>query len=918
MIRSAQRPAPPGALAPTRGFGRPLLALGMHTHGRAAGALLLAAVAFYYPLVLLGRVLVDYDAFVYFYPQRAYLGHALLSGRLPLWDPALFMGAPFLANPQTAVLYPPSWLFVLGPVEAVYNVQLVLHAFLAALFMYLFARCACRARPVAATLGGLAYAFGGFAVGQQGHLNQISAAAWLPAVLLGYDRFAATRRVSWIALGALALALQLLAGHPQETYMTLIVLGLYGVVTAPWRVPRRLAANAVAGAGLCLLGAGLAAAQLLPSLELTPLSIRGQGVDWRDAVAGSLPSYLAVRALLPPYWLDVPNTEFLGYAGVIPVVLGGLALLGGRGRAVVFGALVCGLGIFLALGENNAAYAWVFESVPGFDTFRAPARWLLLWQFGSAVLAALGAEWIGRGARLDPRRWQLWPRVLVVVLVLTVGLAWQRDMGEPFAQRRTPFAIAALAGATLAIGALPHVGRPALAVGLLAVLTGGEMWAAGNASPARQSPPPAYSSGLVTEWLRAHGVGDDERLLSLARPEYVPASENAVRAQLGGLPASMVQSVLVAQKWHDTLTPNVPMQFGLASADGYDGGVLPLRRWLDLSGLVVRDPRPDGVLLTRLEDVPEARILDLLGVRYVVANAGTPGRPDLQVIDLGDLRLFVRPEAVPRSAIVHAAEPVADDAAALARMASPTWDPTRELVLAGPGTLGSAATHGSPAPTGPDATTTPAPATGGATAAGAPSTGRVASTPGAASGIGLPTSAAGATATDAVRVDAQQPERWRGHVSLAEPGYLLQREAWYPGWRARVDGREASVLRADVLFRAVPLEAGEHDVEVYFDPASLKRGALLSGLAVLLSLALLAWPRWGRRVWATAGGRLAGATRSRPGARLARPGARPGGSTTPPSGSASTAVGSPRPIERAVQNVATRGELGADAAGGLG
>jgi hypothetical protein len=76
----------------------------------AAALLFLASLVFYYPLVFLGRMVVDYDAFVYFYPQRAYLAQSLVEGRLPLWNPYLFMGAPFLANPQTAVLYPPSWL----------------------------------------------------------------------------------------------------------------------------------------------------------------------------------------------------------------------------------------------------------------------------------------------------------------------------------------------------------------------------------------------------------------------------------------------------------------------------------------------------------------------------------------------------------------------------------------------------------------------------------------------------------------------------------------------------------------------------------------------------------------------------------------------------------------------------------------
>src|SRR5579872_6563252 len=98
----------------------------------AALGLAAASLLFYFPLVFLGRALVDYDAFVYFYPQRVFLAHSLLQGRLPLWDPDLFMGAPFLANPQTAVLYPPSWLFLLGPVSAVYTAQLVLHGFLAA------------------------------------------------------------------------------------------------------------------------------------------------------------------------------------------------------------------------------------------------------------------------------------------------------------------------------------------------------------------------------------------------------------------------------------------------------------------------------------------------------------------------------------------------------------------------------------------------------------------------------------------------------------------------------------------------------------------------------------------------------------------------------------------------------------------
>ena len=763
----------------------------------AAVGLFVASLLFYYPLVFLGRALVDYDAFVYFYPQRVFLARSLLAGHLPLWDPDLFLGAPFLANPQTAVLYPFSWLFVFGPVQAVYTAQLVLHAFLAAYFTYLLARYAFGALPLAAVLGGLAYAFGGFAVGQVGHLNQVSAAAWLPAVLLAYDRFTVHRRVYWLGLGALALALQLLAGHPQETYMTLIVLGIFGVVTAPWSyqsVPRLLAC-AIGGIVMCSLGAMVAAAQLLPTLELAPLSIRGDGVNWRDAVAGSLPSYLAVRALLPPYWITVPYTEYLGYVGVATVTLGLLAVLRGRARPVVFGVLISFLGLFLALGENNGLYAWVFTSVPGFDTFRVPARWLLLWEFGAAMLAAVGADWIGRGSIMRLRSAWLWPRLALLVLILVVALAWQTESGEEFAARRTPLMFLVVAAATLVVGALPHLGRPILALSLLIVLSGAELWAVADASPARQAPPPAFTQGESVDWLRANGVSDQERLLSLARPEYVPAAEAGIRAGLSSLPPSVVDLVLVAQKWHDTLTPNVPLQFGFNTADGYDGGVLPLLRWLHLSRLVVDSPRSDGVLLTRLESIPSDRVLDLLGVRYVIANADAQATSDLQLIDFGDLRLFRRPQVVPLSLVVFQASPVADERSALERMAAVDFDPTREVVLEG--------------------------------VSGAPPT--------AINGV--------APDSLAVQPDTVGAERWHARVSLTRPGYLLQREAWYPGWHARVDGTEAPLLRADGLFRAVAVGAGVHDVDIYFESASFNRGTLLSGAGLVVIIVLLLYRR---------------------------------------------------------------------------
>jgi hypothetical protein len=376
------------------------------------------------------------------------------------------------------------------------------------------------------------------------------------------------------------------------------------------------------------------------------------------------------------------------------------------------------------------------------------------------------------------------------VLLIALALIWQRTNGEPFQQRRTPLVFAAVGVATLAVCLLPHLGRPRLAVAILLAMTGFELWAVADASPIRQAPPAAFTEGEMVDWFKAHGVTDQERLLSMARPEYVPAAEDSIRAQLSALPSDLVDMVLIAQKYHDTLTPNVPLQYGLSTADGYDGGVLPLLRWLHLSGLIVDSPRPDGVLLTRLNDVPTDRILDLLGVRYVIANSGTPAQADLQTVDFGDLSLLVRPDPVPRSLVVFDATPAANEDAALARMAAADFDPNREVVIEG--------------------------------AEGA-------------------SAASPATEPQAVTPDSADPEHWHARVPLSQAGYLLQREAWYPGWRARVDGADVPVLQADSLFRAVALGPGEHDVDIYFDSSSFKRGALVSLVGLVVIIGLLVW-----------------------------------------------------------------------------
>jgi hypothetical protein len=70
-------------------------------------------------------------------------------------------------------------------------------------------------------------------------------------------------------------------------------------------------------------------------------------------------------------------------------------------------------------------------------------------------------------------------------------------------------------------------------------------------------------------------------------------------------------------------------------------------------------------------------------------------------------------------------------------------------------------------------------------------------------------------------------------------GYLVITDAYYPGWMATVDGEEAEILRADYLFRAVPLPPGDHLVQLRYQPASFETGSTIARLTLALVLLCL-------------------------------------------------------------------------------
>ena len=141
--------------------------------------LLFFVLLLYYPLLFTNRVLANGDILHYFYPYRDYAASAFREGKIPLWNPYIFLGAPFLANPQTAVLYPLHWPLSWLPVTKQIYWSAALHTWILGLGGYQLMR-----RWQLSLFAGLTTAVvlagSGFYGGLLGHINQMNAAAWLP------------------------------------------------------------------------------------------------------------------------------------------------------------------------------------------------------------------------------------------------------------------------------------------------------------------------------------------------------------------------------------------------------------------------------------------------------------------------------------------------------------------------------------------------------------------------------------------------------------------------------------------------------------------------------------------------------------------------------------------------------------------
>jgi Bacterial membrane protein YfhO len=824
------------------------------------------------------------DTLLYFYPYWDYRAQTLLAGHLPLWNPYLFMGVPFLANSQAGVFYPLNWPLIFFAAPVAVKISIVAHVILAAGGMYALARRAFGLDAFPAALAALVFALGGYLTAQVEHVNQLQGLAWLPFALLFTHQLTQSNRSRWaLALLALTLALQLTAGHTQTAFITLgacVLVAFYNLASSYKESRPTLTALSLVGVSIGL-GFALATVQLAPTLELSRLSLRGGGLSLNQAVSFSLNPLLVGRALLPGYSRTI-FSEFVGYVGIVPLALATFGLLGTYGKEwrtwffkpPTLALLLAGLGLFFALGGYNPIYLVLARFVPGFNLFRVPARWLVLWALGAALLAGYGLQKLMGDSKATSNR-ELFAMCLPIGLlgVWSLASATVTPAGE-----LGPMGWPTLLDLALWVGPLVGVvivirfpRQRAVGVSALAMV---ELFVAALGLPLNHlTTPDAYASirPAMTQLLAAKAQSNPpDRFLSLSALEFDPGDLGELHSEWGGqLPPDAVYDAIIATKQKEVLSPNLPLTWGLAAVDGYDGGILPLRAYAEFAkqfGAVPDDM--DGRLRQVLKTIPPNSLLSLTNTRWIITDKTGDAWVDNVFYDLGLTATATSPTPLTFNRL-----PKFEATALGLVLGEGSQDGVAQISLASGRTITAPIKYDLAQPAlrlhweGVDTVIqivilTPTTLTlRGASLIDERTDSFQSLTLGpyrlAHSGdvkiyenlnvlprAFMANDLASLSNSQAVMRDAKSiiksysAENVIVETESEAAGYLVLTDTNYPGWTATVDGQPTPIETADGLFRAVPVTAGAHTVEFRFEPVSLKVGAVISGVALIALLGL--------------------------------------------------------------------------------
>ncbi len=855
-------------------------------------ALLFSPALFLFDLFNGRYLLIDRDLAPYFIPSRFFWVESIKHGSFPLWNPYQFSGQPFFANPQHAMFYPFNGLFFLLPFDVAFNGIIMLHLFLGGLFTYLLLRDL-KANSTGSLISGLIFMLSGYLLSVHSLLTILLSSVWIPLIMMLFRRAIIEKGLKNEILTAVFITLSFWGGGIEIVYGNFFILLLMLIFSPPtvprsgvkegvveplcglpeFRRPQRAAPtgflrdtifyrvlfNRVRSLFfISILFLFLSAIQLFPFVELFHHSIRGSGISYQDATVWSFAPRDVLLFFLPDaygYFLDMKQYWVAQcwfktlYTGGLPFILSLIFFLFGRQvgeplRGLSNGTVAEGrlhkihffrtdrglylslmlFSIFLSLGQYNPLYALVFKYVPFFNGIRYPAKFLYIFILALSITAGLGFERLtelSKEAEHKKYKTLFIAFSLVCVLFLSFLVLGHKEIERFLKLRDIDFPQFNHVSVNLF-----HAKRFFfyLVIFFLLIRVGDEVrWK-------------SWAKILLIFFLTADLFGNmgfygkqksDDFFRKTKILEIITGDKRNFRTFSTEKTVAMDTQILATTTFYlDILKekhpPSMRLPYLLHDIWGID--VIRVKRGDDLYNA-----------FTGVSSISATNLVDLYGIKYVISVAPIEGDPRFELIfgmveglegkkeDLlkqNTIKLYKNRKCFARAWLVKDFK-VLDSKTILSMMTQKGFDPGQEVFLEEepkwinpplpPFTRGGVGGLNEPLSGFQNK--------GGLMGSPLRRANDVGELP-----CGLPEKA---------EIVSESNNRLYLQVMAAENGLLVLSDTYYPGWKALVNGRETKIYRADYAFKAIPLNAGTHQVEFVYDPMSFKLGAGVTLLGIL-------------------------------------------------------------------------------------
>lgn len=751
--------------------------------------------AYFYFAFTEGRLLAFEDGLTIFYPMSALISDMAGEGSLPLWNPYTFSGYPLLGAIQYGLMHPLRIIqHVFLTPEAGYNFGIISSFALSGYFTFLFARLA-GARTLPAIASGVVFSFLCFPHLNVNHVSDLLSSVWLPLILFAIEKLRQTMRPGYVALLAFASALEIFSGHPQMTFYTFMLAGLY-IVFFSLHTQRgmRMRFLMMSAAGL-LLGIVIALPQLVSTYELSQLAWR-RTVTYEFFSLYSFPLTQIPTILFPDFFHGAsgrywgPDTLVKGsegYAATLPLIFAvfAFALLRKSRPQVKFWGLVAALAFVLALGDNTPLHKLMYH-VPGYNLFRAPSKNWFEVGFAISVLTGLGLNALLYDTGRARQQAGLFAGICLVA-ALTVPVGFYLIKG-PLMPHLGGLGFIDPSHA-LSPGVL-SLGNPAFYVPLLLILAcaGG---AVGAAFPGVRF---NFLKYLLIAALAAEVLYYRPTPATFLKPLDLSFYSEArlfkyLRADRPGRVGFFVDTTIASQKYGAWLPPLFPLLHRVSMLDGIDPLILN-----DYHELL--DMRMAGISTSWPRLIRNNSILSMLNTKYIAVFEFDEKRKYIERFeDLYEkafsedgFSVYENKKALPRAYSIKELVPADNIAQVKGLFYSGSLNPALHATLMAKDIKG----------------------------------------------IGQSLFEKGS-----VSITEYLPGRVRLKADFSGIGFVVLADQYYPGWRATVDGAPTRIYKTNGVLRGVLVPAGSHEVVFTYVPYNVYVTLALSLLVVLLLLAFV-------------------------------------------------------------------------------